>query len=587
MIRKYRYLLTAAAAVGAAGLLTFAARNDFGLGRNMEIAVNMMRELSLNYVDPVDPDRLMEGAAAGMVSDLDPYTEYIPEEGMQDFELLTTGKYGGIGSLIRQKDDYVRIAQPYQGSPADKAGLKIGDKILSIDGKDAKGFTTEQVSSRLKGEPGSKVKVTVEHLDGTQQTAAIRRERIAIPGVPYAGWVADGIGYIRHSDFTEGCYEEMRAAIERLRTERPLKGLVLDYRSNGGGIMQEAVKILGMFVPKGTEVVSTKGRSEDSKQVFRTDTEPILADLPLTVLINGSSASAAEIVAGALQDLDRAVLIGQRSFGKGLVQSPRPLGYNAMLKLTTAKYYIPSGRCIQAIDYSHSQEGSVRVIPDSLISEFSTKAGRKVYDGVHPDVIYVAPDPDAKVPTIKVDQIRSIAATAYILPSEAEKKVYVLRQADTMNLSAQNAFLKLLEEPPQSAAFILAAASPELLLPTVRSRCALLRDPTEQLQESDEIRTLAEDYLRAVASQDRLTLLRWCLAQEGMDAQTLSAFLPAVQHRLVQLLAEPDETVLPQALCAQQLRLMETCENYRRANVGTKHIFGLLSVSGVQAKVQK
>ena len=382
MIRKYRYLLTAAAAVGAAGLLTFAARNDFGLGRNMEIAVNMMRELSLNYVDPVDPDRLMEGAAAGMVSDLDPYTEYIPEEGMQDFELLTTGKYGGIGALIRQKDDYVRIAQPYQGSPADKAGLKIGDKILSIDGKDAKGFTTEQVSSRLKGEPGSKVKVTVEHLDGTQQTAAIRRERIAIPGVPYAGWVADGIGYIRHSDFTEGCYEEMRAAIERLRTERPLKGLVLDYRSNGGGIMQEAVKILGMFVPKGTEVVSTKGRSEDSKQVFRTDTEPILADLPLTVLINGNSASAAEIVAGALQDLDRAVLIGQRSFGKGLVQATRPLGYNTMLKLTTAKYYIPSGRCIQAIDYSSRDEkGAVKSVPDSLVREFRTRGGRKVYDG--------------------------------------------------------------------------------------------------------------------------------------------------------------------------------------------------------------
>ena len=389
MIRKYRYLLTAAAAVGAAGLLTFAARNDFGLGRNMEIAVNMMRELSLNYVDPVDPDRLMEGAAAGMVSDLDPYTEYIPEEGMQDFELLTTGKYDGIGALIRQKDDYVRIAQPYQGSPADKAGLKIGDKILSIDGKDAKGFTTEQVSSRLKGEPGSKVKVTVEHLDGTQQTAAIRRERIAIPGVPYAGWVADGIGYIRHSDFTEGCYEEMRAAIERLRTEKPLKGLVLDYRSNGGGIMQEAVKILGMFVPKGTEVVSTKGRSEDSKQVFRTDTEPILADLPLTVLINGSSASAAEIVAGALQDLDRAVLIGQRSFGKGLVQSTRPLGYNAFLKGTTAKYYIPSGRCIQALDYAHrNDDGSVGTVPDSLIREFRTSGGRKVYDGggVMPDV---------------------------------------------------------------------------------------------------------------------------------------------------------------------------------------------------------
>ena len=385
---RTRRLVTAAAVVAAAAVTIFAARNDFGLGRNMEITVNMMRELSLNYVDPVDPDKLMEGAAAGMVSDLDPYTEFIPEKGMKDFELLTTGKYGGIGALIRQKEDYVRIAQPYEGSPADRAGLRIGDKILAIDGKDAHGFTSEQVSNGLKGEPGSKVRVTVEHLDGSQVTCTIRRERIAIPGVPYAGWVADGIGYIRHSDFTEGCYEEMRAAIERLRSEGDLKGLVLDYRSNGGGIMQEAVKILGMFVPKGTEVVSTKGRSEDSKQVFRTETEPILPDLPLVVLINANTASAAEIVSGALQDLDRAVLIGQRSFGKGLVQSTRPLGYNTMLKLTTAKYYIPSGRCIQAIDYSHSQEGNVRTVPDSLISEFSTRAGRKVYDGggIMPDI---------------------------------------------------------------------------------------------------------------------------------------------------------------------------------------------------------
>ena len=388
MNRKYRLLALASGLVAIAAVTIFAARNDFGLGRNMEITVNMMRELALNYVDPVDPDRLMEGAAAGMVNDLDPYTEYIPEKGMQDFELLTTGKYGGIGALIRQKEDYVRIAQPYEGSPADRAGLKIGDKILAIDGKDAKGFTTEQVSNRLKGEPGSKVRVTVEHLDGSRETQTIRRQRIAIPGVPYAGWIADGIGYIRHSDFTEGCYEEMRAAIERLRNEGELKGLVLDYRSNGGGIMQEAVKILGMFVPKGTEVVSTKGRTEESRQVFRTNTEPAFPDLPLAVLINGSSASAAEIVSGALQDLDRAVLIGQRSFGKGLVQSTKPLGYNTMLKLTTAKYYIPSGRCIQAIDYSHSQEGDIRTIPDSLISEFATRAGRKVYDGggIMPDI---------------------------------------------------------------------------------------------------------------------------------------------------------------------------------------------------------
>ena len=389
MKSKIKGAAVGGALVAAAALTLFAARNDFGLGRNMEITVNMMRALSLEYVDEVDPDHLMEGAARGMVEDLDPYTEYIPEEGMQDFELLTTGKYGGIGSLIRQKEDYVRIAQPYQHSPADKAGLKIGDKIIAIDGKDARGFTTEQVSERLKGEPGSTVKVTVEHLDGTRQSVAIRRERIAIPGVPYPGWVADGIGYIRHRDFTEGCYEEMRAAVERLRREGELKGLVLDYRSNGGGIMQEAVKILSMFVPKGTEVVSTKGRTADSRQAYRTESEPILPDLPLAVLVNGNTASAAEIVAGALQDLDRAVLVGQRSFGKGLVQSTRPLGYNTMLKLTTAKYYIPSGRCIQAIDYSHSQQGSVRTVPDSLISEFTTRAGRKVYDGggIMPDLV--------------------------------------------------------------------------------------------------------------------------------------------------------------------------------------------------------
>ena len=212
---------------------------------------------------------------------------------------------------------------------------------------------------------------------------------------------------------------------------------------------------------------------------------------------------------------------------------------------------------------------------------------RKVYDHVHPDVIYVEPDRSGKTAVIKVDQIRSVAATAYILPSEAEKKVYVLRQAELMNLNAQNAFLKLLEEPPRSAAFILAAASPDSLLTTVRSRCALLRDPTEQPLESEEMRTLADDYLHAVASQDRMTLLRWCLAHEGMEAQTLAEFLPAVQHRLVELLAQPGQTLLPETLCAQQLRLIETCEQYRRANVSVKHIFGLLSVSGVQARVQK
>ena len=335
-----------------------------------------------------------EDAAEGMTRNLDPYTEFLPEEQMSNFDLLTTGKYGGIGSMIRKKGDYVIFAQPYEGSPADRAGIRIGDKILSIEGEDTKGWDPAQISSALKGTPNTTVRIVIERLiGGEHDTLTLTRERVAIPSVPYAGFVAKGIGYIQHSDFTEGSYEEMRTAIEKLRTQDTLRGLILDYRGNGAGIPQESVKIVSMFVPKGTEVVRTKGRAATQENVFRTANDPILPDLPLAVLINGNSASAAEIVAGALQDLDRAVLIGQRSFGKGLVQSPRPLGYNAMLKLTTAKYYIPSGRCIQAIDYSHSQEGSVRAVPDSLISEFTTRAGRKVYDGggVMPDI---ATDPE-------------------------------------------------------------------------------------------------------------------------------------------------------------------------------------------------
>ena len=381
-----RFFLAAAAAAVVVGAFVFARRDDFGLGRNMEIAVNVMRELSRGYVDPVDGDKLMEGAAEGMVRRLDPYTEFIPEKQMAAFEVLTTGKYGGIGSLIRQKGDYVKIAQPYEGSPADKAGLRIGDRILRIGDEDARGFTVEQVSSRLKGDPGSTVRIEIESLDGTRRTVEIVRERIAIPAIPYAGYAADGIGYVRHSDFTDGSYEEMRAAIERLLAEGDLRGLILDYRSNGGGMLQEAVKILGLFVPRGTEVVRTKGRTEERR--YTTPSEPAFPDLPLVVLVNGSSASASEIVSGALQDLDRAVLVGQRTFGKGLVQTTVPVGYNAMLKLTTAKYYIPSGRCIQAIDYSHSQEGSVKSVPDSLIREYRTAAGRRIYDGggIMPDL---------------------------------------------------------------------------------------------------------------------------------------------------------------------------------------------------------
>ena len=393
-MNKKRPILRRAAIPAVLALLCtlfwFGKPNDFGLGRNMELLVNMMRELSLFYVDEVDPDQLMQDAAEGMTRNLDPYTEFLPEEQMSNFDLLTTGKYGGIGSMIRKKGDYVIFAQPYEGSPADRAGIRIGDKILSIEGEDTKGWDPAQISSALKGTPNTTVRIVIERLiGGEHDTLTLTRERVAIPSVPYAGFVAKGIGYIQHSDFTEGSYEEMRTAIEKLRTQDTLRGLILDYRGNGGGILQEAVKIVSMFVPKGTEVVRTKGRAATQENVFRTANDPILPDLPLAVLINGNSASAAEIVAGSLQDLDRAVLIGQKSFGKGLVQTTRPLGYNTLLKLTTAKYYIPSGRCIQAIDYSsRKQDGTVGKVADSLVREFTTRGGRKVYDGggISPDI---------------------------------------------------------------------------------------------------------------------------------------------------------------------------------------------------------
>lgn len=394
MNRWKKYLLAGVAAVAVTGGVLIAANpqstKGFKIAQNIEILVNMFRDLNLFYVDEIDPDSMLETAAAGMVKNLDPYTELIPAKDMGDFETMTTGKYGGIGSLIRKKGDYVIIADPYKGSPADRAGLRIGDKIVEISGEDAKGFDPSKVSSMLKGDPGTTVKLKVEKFaTGEVVPVSIVRERIKIPGVPYYGFVSDSIGYIHHSDFTEESSSDMHKALTELKKSGKLKGLILDYRGNGGGILQEAVKILSMYLPNNTEVVSMKGKMKQLDATFRTKGEPVDLTTPIVVLTGPSSASAAEIVSGALQDMDRAVLMGQRTFGKGLVQSTRPTGYNSYLKVTTAKYYIPSGRCIQAIDYAHKNaDGSVGYVPDSLIKEFTTRNGRKVYDGggVMPDV---------------------------------------------------------------------------------------------------------------------------------------------------------------------------------------------------------
>ena len=359
---------------------------DFELGRASEILVNIMRELESGFVDDIAAEELLEAAAGGMISATDPYSEYLSESDMAGFEIMTTGRYGGVGSLIRKRGDYVIFAQPYKGSPSDVAGVKIGDKILAIDGVDMRGATTESISSRLKGEPQTDVEVVIErNIGGSVDTLMLRRERISIPSVDYAGIIRDGIGYISHDDFIEGSYEEMRRAVEALMATDSLRGLILDYRANGGGVMQEAVDIASLFVPRGERIVSIMGRDSSSLEHYNTRYTPIAESIPIVVLVSGSSASASEILAGALQDIDRAVVMGSRTYGKGLVQGTRYLGYNSYLKYTTAKYYIPSGRCIQSRNYT---TGSVTEVADSLITEFKTRGGRKVYDGggITPDV---------------------------------------------------------------------------------------------------------------------------------------------------------------------------------------------------------
>ena len=363
---------------------------DFELGSATEILANMMRELETRYVDVVSADQLLENAAFGLAKATDPYSEFISEEDMAEFQIMTTGKYGGVGSLIRKRGDYVLFAQPYKGSPSDEAGIKIGDKILAIDGEDMKGVSTADISSRLKGEPNTSVEVVIErNIDSKVDTLRLVRRRISIPSVPYAGIIRDGIGYICHNDFIDGSYNELRRELERLMATDTLRGLILDYRANGGGVMQEAVDIASLFVPRGERIVSIMGRDSSSLQHFTTDHHPLAPELPIVILVSNSSASASEILAGAMQDLDRAVILGQRTFGKGLVQGTRHLGYNTYLKYTTSKYYIPSGRCIQALNYSaRNSSGSATTTPDSLLTAFETRSGRVVYDGggIVPDI---------------------------------------------------------------------------------------------------------------------------------------------------------------------------------------------------------
>ena len=399
-MKKAAYSLAAglvfAAASGFAGIPAEAQSRSFKLGQWVEIGNSILKELNLSYVDSLPLDRIMKAGIDEMLESLDPYTIYIPEEENEDLEMMLSKTYGGIGAIIyKQVDSNVVINEPYYGSPAYRSGLVCGDEIISIDGQPTKGLVAAESSDRMKGKPGTAVHFKVKKVRGGDTVdVAIVRERIHIPDIEYAGMLDDTTGYIRQTGFTEKVSNEIRSLLPELKS-LGMKRLVLDLRGNGGGLMSEAIDIVSLFVPKGSLVVTAKGNSPKSVKEYRTDKEPADTLIPLIVMVDSGSASSSEIVSGAIQDLDRGTIMGERTYGKGLVQSIRPIVYNGQLKVTTAKYYTPSGRCVQAIDYSHrNEDGSVGHIPDSLTHEFKTAGGRTVRDGggITPDVIIESPE---------------------------------------------------------------------------------------------------------------------------------------------------------------------------------------------------
>ncbi|MDD4968284.1 MAG: S41 family peptidase [Paludibacter sp.] len=366
-------------------------KRSFRISKNLNIFNSVFRELDMFYVDTLSYDKMMKTSIDNMLEKLDPYTVYMPEEETDDLTFMTTGEYAGIGALIMKKENKIVISEPYEGMPAQRNGLRAGDIILQVDGEDVDGLTVGEVSALLKGTPNTIIKLKLQR-PGEKKPIdkEFPREKIQVNPVAYSGMVGDKVAYIMLSEFTERAAQEIKNALLELEKQHKVESLVLDIRNNGGGLIDEAVKIVGYFVPKGTDVVTTKGKNKDADRTYKTPTEPIFPQMRLVILANRSSASASEIVAGSMQDLDRAVIVGQRTFGKGLVQNIRPISYGGHLKVTTAKYYIPSGRCIQALDYSHrNEDGSVGHVADSLTSKFKTRNGREVRDGggINPDTI--------------------------------------------------------------------------------------------------------------------------------------------------------------------------------------------------------
>ncbi len=373
-------------------------QNNFEIAKSLDIYNSLLRELNLNYVDEINPGELNETAIKAMLDGLDPYTVFIPESDIENAKFMTTGEYGGIGALIQYDGEYSRISEPYLGWPAQKAGLIAGDVILEVNGVDCKKKNTQQVSEMLKGQPGTELTMKIKRYGEEKPlTKTLKREKVKIDNIPYYTVFDNGVAYLSLSGFTRDAAKEMKEKFLEMKKNHELKGFILDLRGNGGGLMNEAVDIVNLFVPKGKMVVSMRGKAANANSVHPTTNEPVDLEIPLAVLVDGSSASASEIVAGAIQDYDRGVIIGERTFGKGLVQNILPLSYNTQMKVTVAHYYIPSGRCIQEIDYSHKKD-TTQAKADTLGKAFTTVGGRTVYEGhgITPDV-KVKRDPYATV----------------------------------------------------------------------------------------------------------------------------------------------------------------------------------------------
>lgn len=393
------------------GLFSFSSGSEryFDIAKNLDIFATLFKEVNTYYVDEVAPSKLVRTGIDAMLKSLDPYTNYIPEDDIEDYRTMTTGQYGGIGALVSKRDGRTIISLPHNGSPAQKAGLLIGDEILTIDGIDLSKKSDSEVSKLLKGQAGSIVKLEIKRF-GLEKTFVLEvaRANIHINNVPYYGMVTPEIGYLQLSGFTIDAGQEVRSAVTKLK-EMGAKKVILDLRDNPGGLLNEAVNISNLFLPRGKDIVATKSKVADWNKMYKALDEPLDVQMPIAVLTSSNSASAAEIVAGALQDYDRGVLVGEKTFGKGLVQMTRPLSYNSQLKVTTAKYYIPSGRCIQAIDYAHrNTDGSLSKIPDSLRVAFKTANGRVVYDGGG-----ISPDLEVKDKPVP-DIIRKLVSRNYI-----------------------------------------------------------------------------------------------------------------------------------------------------------------------------